>query len=72
MRHWLSAVVLFLLLCATHGGAEAATVTYQQEVSGYAGCTDTTIITDGFTYDTNTNFGLATEVLIGCEQWNPG
>ena len=61
-------LLVFLVPYIAHG----ASVTLQQDVDGYAGCTDSYIGNGGYADDSSANFGTSPTLILNSEHYNPG
>ncbi len=62
-----AAVLMFVALATSRARGE--TVTLQEGVSGYAGCTDSHIQADGYATSNNTNYGGQADLLVKREHY---
>ena len=62
------AVLAFVALAASPARGE--TLTLQEGVSGYGGCTDSHIQADGYATSNNTNYGTQSDLVVKLEHYN--
>lgn len=62
-----AAVLMFVALATSRARGE--TLTLQEGVSGYAGCTDSYIHADGYATSNNTNYGTQPDLVVKREHY---
>ena len=62
-----AAVLMFVALAASPARGE--TLTLQEGVSGYSGCTDSHIQADGYATSNNTNYGTQSDLVVKREHY---
>ena len=61
------AVLMFVALGVSPARGE--TLTFQEGVSGYGGCTDSHIQADGYATNNNTNYGTRSDLVVKREHY---
>ena len=70
MKRWQHMACVPVVLAVLSSPSRAGSVSFQEGTSGYAGCVDTTIRTDGYSTNTNTNYGTSADLRVECEQYS--